>query len=227
MRKNTLLLLGVVLALAAVPCWATEITFAEFDSLSGPDITVSYSNPGTPTNTITESAPVNFQYLNITPAPVGLSGTLPANLVINASTTSPVNTFPFDYQQLYSGTFSIELSAPHGGYPTGYNLLSGTFGPSSTDDLAGGGTTFTFSDSTPPTTAVVLSSSLLEFGPGAQGFSLTLSGVSNTGLTGGFFSGFNATDGGTFSANVIPEPFSFLLLGSGLVGLGLLRRKLR
>jgi hypothetical protein len=41
------------------------------------------------------------------------------------------------------------------------------------------------------------------------------------------FSGFNAAEGGTFSANIVPEPFSFLLLGSGPVGLGLLRRKLR
>jgi len=41
------------------------------------------------------------------------------------------------------------------------------------------------------------------------------------------FTGFTAASGGTFEGDIIPEPFSFLLLGSGLVGLGLLRRKLR
>jgi hypothetical protein len=233
MRNHRLLLLGVALGLAAVPCLATPITFAGFVNSGSQDLTVTYSAVG-PTNIMNVAGkPITFYYQNLNGVPVALQGNLAATLNFHATTTDIVTALAggYDYQLDYSGNFTITFNNHYGAYAPGtYVLLAGTFG-SSSSVLAGTIGNFTLSDATPPPGEVVFnsdSSFLPVTGAGDQSFTLDLINVTNLACnTNHMFSGFNAAEGGTFSANIVPEPFSFLLLGSGPVGLGLLRRKLR
>jgi hypothetical protein len=219
-KKALLLLLGIALVLAVTPCYATTITFANFLNPDGSqDVSLLYSNL---TNTLViGSAPVTFQYHNLDHLPVDLQGDQAATLTLTATTNWTVNAG--GQQGGYTGTFSITRNTPFNGHT---NLLSGTFSLAELDGMFGGGMAL-FGDALPPN-PVVFTSDFLSFSAvPSQAFALSMSSV-NPPLTVNRQSYFNpatASEGGTFSADIVPEPLTFLLVGSGLVGLGLLRRR--
>jgi hypothetical protein len=103
-----------------------------------------------------------------------------------------------------------------------------------------GGAEATLGDSTVsggPVDEVLFSSPLLGFLPGRiQSFSFSMAGVNSplpapaggfrlAGGTGTYVVPFSGGATGIFSAELVPEPFTILLVGSGLVSLGLLRRR--
>jgi hypothetical protein len=224
MRQWMLFPAVIALALAATPCLATPIAFGEVSNIG--TITETFSSSPSGQDTIQASAPVQFQFLV---GPGG--GWQSAILTLTASSSTPASVIPLGgstteiFQPNYGGTFTIKLSSN-----PSVNLLSGTFGPGAALSGTNQGGSAMFGDSVPPAGEVVFTSDFLTFQPGTvQSFSFSLAGVSP--LLGvdsnDWVDSFAASGTGIFSADLAPEPLSFLLLGSGLLGLGLLRRKLK
>lgn len=223
--KKVLLLLGIVLVLAVTPCLATSVTFANFHNLGGQDVSLLFSNlPDTGTLQVLNTAVV-FNFYNV-PEPPALMGDQAAHLVLTAVTHTSATLIGgvFIQQPGYSGTFTITRDTPYLGQNI---LLRGTF---TSANLSGinGGTSAELGGSTPPGTAVVFYSDFVNFTSAqTEAFSFSMSSVfPSLGLNASnYIRPFRASETGTFSADVVPEPLTFLLVGSGLVGLGLLRRR--
>jgi len=228
-RKFALLLVvALALTLAATPSAATPTTFGQFVQASGGQMFTGLFNNVGNYNSVSASGQIYFFFL--VPVPPALQGPQLANLSLSASSdTAATDTGGTTNQNGYTGIFTITLATPYGGHS---NLLSGTFGSNDGGNLTGpsGGNSATLEDSVPPTGEVVFTSDFLTFNPeGVQAFSLSLSSVVQNlsrNSTTGYLNPFTAAGSGTFSADMAtPEPAVLVLVGSGLLALGFLRRR--
>ncbi len=234
-------------AVAAVSASATTITFAQYDQITSTnEWTISTS--GT-TTTVQATGLVDFRFL----IPGTQFGTAfeQATFSLTATSTSPgncaVSCGPGDTltQAGYSGTFSIIDD----GSDMGANLLSGTFAvtgsPTTTgaqfgSSVGGSGGSFNASATAGNLNQLILTSSFVNFNNQTQEVSsFSLSSLAPNFATGTVTNNqaypgagpFVASGSGTFSSNpgptVTPEPATLCTIGTGLVCIGLVRRRKR
>jgi hypothetical protein len=239
-RFSKLASLAATLALATFAtgsATASTITFAQYFEFGGAVNQWTISTVGT-TSTITgATAPGNVElFAFMVPSGLGTpvqtqfatfsfsaTSTTDGNCATNCSTNDPFT------QGGYTGSFSF---TEVGGPDPGANLLTGVFTNvgTLTADIGGTGATFLASD---PTQITMTSAFVNLVPPLDASFSLS-------GLNPAFFITPNGTDqgypdpngpitaagDGTFSdTSGVPEPATFAMIGSGLLGLGLLSRK--
>jgi hypothetical protein len=235
MRTRQLALLVVVASMfAATPSFAISVTFGQFVQAGGGQMFTgtytSFDILGVPFtyNSVSADAQVYFYYLATVPP--ALQGPQLAHLVLHATSFDQASdNGVVTSQEGYQGMFTITLATPIDGKS---NLLSGTFnGIGGKLSGTSGGTSATLQDSTPPVGEVVFTSDFLDFdSQGVQEFSFSFSSViqnfSRNSQT-GYLNPFTAAGSGTFSADLMetPEPAVLVLMGSGLLALGFLRRR--
>jgi hypothetical protein len=190
----------------------SAITILTFGQSGGENL---FTGDQTGATTVVDATNVPIVITTLNDAPVVLS----AFFNLDATSSGPAQQVGMTnaWVQPYSGDFRIT-----GGLNgTGLNYLSGVFTGLQLGVV--NGTQMVFESAQPPLSLTfssgVLSPDLL-FPPRAMGLALTnvLPGVFIVGppFT---FDDFSASVAGNFSAELIPEPMTFVLVGSGLLGL--------
>jgi hypothetical protein len=156
----------------------------------------------------------------------GLATPVDAILNLAASSASGATISNGNLVQNFNGTFSIVQGTT--------NILSGTF----KDLLTGSGSGAVLTGTTPPVDGVTFTSDVIPLADLDVERALSLSFANVVPAIGvgapvdGTYPSFTASLSGNFSANnlappSLPEPMSMALLGTGLLGLGALRRRSR
>jgi PEP-CTERM motif-containing protein len=251
---QALALMGTMAIIGAAPSRGAPITFAQFVETNGAqDWSITESTSGsTTTTTVSETGTVFFSFQGTPPSGQPFGGTPQlANFTLTATSTSlgncAVSCGAGDgfTQAGYSGTFAFTDATAGALFDT--NFLSGTFavtgspattGAQFTSNLGSGNASFTASATAGNLNQLIFTSAYETFAPSTTqevaSFSLS-SLIPNFAVTTpvgaqAYPSGsFSAAGSGTFSSNpaptVAPEPASFVLIGGGLFGIGVLRRK--
>jgi len=219
--------------LAAVPASAADVTFAQYNQVNGNTQQWAIGVSGG-TVTVSASGTVDFTFSGVPGAPAGPQV---ANFLLSATSTTAGTTDGNAYSEAgFSGTFSfIDTSLP----ASQQNLLSGIFqfentGAQLNESLGGAGGGFGASDTLSNPNQLVMTSSFINFiGQIDQTSTFTLSSLIPPFSAGGTSDlptngPYAAAGVGTFSSNpgfATPEPGTIFLIGVGLVGVGVLRRR--
>lgn len=172
---------------------------------------------GTQTGSTTSITTTNTA-VTITQIDGSVTTPINAYLTLNLTSTSLASTIAGYITEDFSGTFSIR-SAINGG---GVNYLSGSL----VDVALGQNAAFTLTASTPAATNVMFTSDVIANLGLDRGASFSFANVTpGLRIVNNTIGSFGASVSGTFSGNPIPEPVSMGLLGTGLLGLGLVRRR--
>jgi hypothetical protein len=228
--------------LAASPVAAADVTFAQVFQANGATQQWSVSTSGDVT-TITASGSVDFLFSGVSGLPFSgpeaatFSFTATSDTIGNCADTC-ANDESFS-QGGYSGSFSF-IDA---GADPGSDLLSGVFqvvgtGAQFSSEIGSTGGSFDASAAASDLNQLVMTSAYLNFiGQTEEDASWSLSSLlPNFGVgtvsNGQAYPGtgpFDASASGTFSSNPgptgTPEPATVALIGGGLIGIGMLRRK--
>jgi hypothetical protein len=224
-HHNTCLSLGTSMRLL------TTAALLAFTALSPANATLiaSFGQNPSETPTIVATDDGTTTHIGATNASTSITtffggGTIP-NALFNLAATSvdaaqTLGTLVFQH---YSGTFCFTSATGCGGT----NYLSGVFTDAAFGALGGPGLTLNVNN--PPDTLTLTSSVVPAADLGAPStFGLTFADLTPVlAVHGTTIQGFTADYSGTVSSNTneVVEPASFAILGAGLVGVGLFRRR--
>jgi hypothetical protein len=208
-------LLFATAMLIGIAAHANAALIASFSQNPSDTPTVIATDDGTTTNiTVTNAS------TSITAGNGAILGT--SLFSLNATSVDPATTILTAVIQHYAGTFCF--TSLNG--CTGVNYLSGTFSDAAFGGLGGPGLNVNVNN---PPDVLVLSSDLIPADQLAapNTFGLTFANLSPLlHINGTTIAAFTADYSGTVSSSAaVPEPMSIAILGMGMLGIGLVKRR--